>query len=361
LQDGLPITAADGNNHNRALDPQNARYVTVARGANALAYGASTLGGAIDFTTPTARTVEPFSVALSGGSFGQVGARATLGGSSESLDGLFSVETLQREGYREHSKQDRKNFYGNVGWHAGENVSTRFYATYSDYDAEFPRELARAQVDADPNQARIDAIEGDHGKQVDAWRLAVKTTLADVAGGALEIGVSYERQELYHPIVSSPFFSLLIDTTHKDSGAMLRYRRTAGPHELVFGANYGSSTVVGGNYENVGGTPGALMWTSDDAASTLELFALDRWRFASDWTLVYGTQVVSADRDVSGFTGSYDAFNPRVGVIRNMRAGAEWYASVSRTYEALYRVPRESLFKVVTFPIVAAGRNLSIE
>ena len=59
LQDGLPVTTADGNNHNRALDPLNARYVTVAHGANALAYGASTLGGAIDVTTPTARTSAP--------------------------------------------------------------------------------------------------------------------------------------------------------------------------------------------------------------------------------------------------------------------------------------------------------------
>lgn len=55
LQDGLPVTTADGNNHNRVIDPLTARYVSVARGANALTYGASTLGGAIDFTSPTAR------------------------------------------------------------------------------------------------------------------------------------------------------------------------------------------------------------------------------------------------------------------------------------------------------------------
>ena len=53
LQDGLPVSAADGNNHNRALDPLSARYVTFAHGANALAYGASTLGGAIDVISPT--------------------------------------------------------------------------------------------------------------------------------------------------------------------------------------------------------------------------------------------------------------------------------------------------------------------
>ena len=55
LQDGLPVTTADGNNHNRVIDPLTARYASVARGANALTYGASTLGGAIDFTSPSAR------------------------------------------------------------------------------------------------------------------------------------------------------------------------------------------------------------------------------------------------------------------------------------------------------------------
>jgi iron complex outermembrane receptor protein len=116
---------------------------------------------------------------------------------------------------------------------------------------------------------------------------------------------------------------------------MLRYRRTAGEHGLLFGMNYGYSTVTGGNYENNGGQPGALMWTTDDNASSLELFALDRWNFAPQWTLVYGAQFVSAHRDVSGFEGSYDAANPRVGVIRDLGdASSEWYASASRIYEA---------------------------
>src|SRR5690606_28377923 len=55
LQDGLPVTSADGNNHNRVLDPLSAEHAIVARGANALEYGASTLGGAIEFMSPTAR------------------------------------------------------------------------------------------------------------------------------------------------------------------------------------------------------------------------------------------------------------------------------------------------------------------
>ncbi|KZY24465.1 hypothetical protein A3725_28050 [Alcanivorax sp. HI0035] len=65
--DGLPVTAADGNNHNSFIDPMAARYAVIARGANALTYGASTLGGAIDFISPTARNTNN-QISLSGGS-----------------------------------------------------------------------------------------------------------------------------------------------------------------------------------------------------------------------------------------------------------------------------------------------------
>jgi iron complex outermembrane receptor protein len=334
LQDGLPVTTADGNNHNRALDPLGARYVTVAHGANALAYGASTLGGAIDFISQTARTASPFSLSTSAGSFGQFNVRATLSGVSNALDGLVTVETQQRDGFRDHSDEDRKALYANAGWQVSDNVSTRLHATLVDYRVKLPGELTRAQMSQDRDQARPDALSGDYSKQVKAWRLAAKTTAA-MARGSLEVGVSYEHQSLYHPIVDAlPFFSLLIDTGHDDSGAMLRYHLDAGAHALLFGANYGRSTVRGGNYQNLAGQPGALLFRTDNSAASLELFALDRWTIAPGWTLVYGTQYVSADRDVSGFKGDYDALNPRVGIIRELRDGAEWYASFSRTWEA---------------------------
>src|SRR5690606_28510607 len=115
LQDGLPVSAADGNNHNRALDPLGARFATIAHGTNALAYGASTLGGAIDFSTPTVHNTRP-SIAVTAGSFGDRSIRATTGAASGALDGLLTLETQQRDGYREHSAQDRQGLYANLGW-----------------------------------------------------------------------------------------------------------------------------------------------------------------------------------------------------------------------------------------------------
>ena len=87
LQDGLPVTTADGNNHNRVLDPLSGRYATIARGANALTYGASTLGGAIDFSSPTARNSSPLQLFVDGGSHGSGGARISAGAIAGAFDG----------------------------------------------------------------------------------------------------------------------------------------------------------------------------------------------------------------------------------------------------------------------------------
>ena len=78
LQDGLPVTTADGNNHNRFIDPLAAQFATVARGANGMSYGASTLGGAIDFVTPTGLDRSGLDARLNGGSHGFATGRARL-------------------------------------------------------------------------------------------------------------------------------------------------------------------------------------------------------------------------------------------------------------------------------------------
>ena len=185
------------------------------------------------------------------------------------------------------------------------DVSTRFYATYIDYYAELPRELTPAQYAADPRQARADAIAGNHSKKVETWRLAFKTTVA--RDGRRHAGSRAPRTRSSRcttPSSAAPFFSLLIDTDHKDSGAMVRYHRAAGAHDLLFGAQLRLLDGQGRQLpEHRRRAAASLMWTTDDDASTLELFALDRWNFAPQWTLVYGTQFVSADRDVERLQG----------------------------------------------------------
>jgi iron complex outermembrane receptor protein len=358
LQDGLPVTTADGNNHNRVIDPLSARYASVARGANALTYGASTLGGAIDFVSPTARSSAPVSLFVDAGSHGSLNGRVTAGGSSDRLDGLLTLEGRRWDGYRDHSGQERWGVYGNAGWRLSDAAGLRVFATYVHNDQRLPGALTRDEVAADPDQASAAALDGNYGKVVKTARVAAKANWSFGPNGSLAAGLSYEKQSLYHPIVNRIFvdfdgpgpgapvevFSLLVDTDHRDLGAMLRYDRRLGGHDLLAGLNYGNGMVEGGNYRNLEGRPNGLSESVDNGSDALEVFAVDRWRASDRFTVVLGGQAVSALRDVrttNATTGAvshpserFSSFNPRAGAIVAFRGVGELYANLSRLYEA---------------------------
>jgi len=358
LQDGLPVTTADGNNHNRVIDPLSARAATVARGANGMAYGASTLGGAINFITPTARERQGLELRLTGGSHGLGTVRATAAGMfGRGLDGLITVEGKTWEGYRDHNEQRRQGLYANAGWQPSDTVESRFYGTYLNNDQELSGSLTRSQIANDRNQASADAIGGNFQLDVETWRIANRTSWQLGPGGTLDFGVSLERQDLFHPIVDKVLvdfdgpgplepvevFSLLIDTEQRDVGAMLRYQRRIEGHDIVLGANYGRNRVWGGHFRNDGGRRNGLSNRIDNDAETWEVFVQDHWRLSESLTLVLALQGVAAERstrsvdiesgEVVAPKGDYSALNPRIGVLYRIGEDATAYANISRLYE----------------------------
>ncbi|MGM8227766.1 TonB-dependent receptor family protein [Cellvibrio sp. ARAG 10.3] len=357
LQDGLPVTAADGNNHNRALDPLGARYAIVARGANALTYGASTLGGAIDFVTPTARDTEQ-EIFLNGGSHGQLQGRITTGAVAGNVDGLITLEARRWDGFRDHHQQEREGLYANTGWQVSDALQSRFYFTYVKNNQELPGALSREEFDQDPYQAQASAVSGHFQFNVETWRVANKTQWDINDNSSLSIGIAYEEQALYHPIVDkvmvdfdgpgpmppTEVFSLLINTDQNNVGTTLRYNLRLGNHDLLAGINYGETTVKGGSYRNDSGRRNGLTTRVDNNADSMELFLADRWQLTPQWKLIYGVQAVVADREVRNTTvangelynprGDYDSINPRVGVIYQLAQSSELFANVSRLYEA---------------------------
>lgn len=344
LQDGLPVTAADGNNHNRIIDPLSARYASVARGANAMKYGASTLGGAIDFISPTAYDLSPLTTSVNAGSHGQ--RHITLTGAQvfdNGMDGVLTLENKQWRGYRQQNRQRREGLYGNFGAQLTDNIGTRFYVTRLQDNIELPGALTREQFRANPRQANPSAIPGDFQRDVDTTRFANKTTWQIDSNRRLEAGIAYERQQLFHPIVFGPFFSLLIDNEQRDVSSMLRYHHRVGDHQWLFGMNYGVNSVRGGQYANDEGRRGFQRTRVRNDADTLELFVLDRWQFAPQWTLVAGAQFVNAGREtkstavatgvVTNPSDRYRSINPTLGLIHALTSEVSLYGNISRLYE----------------------------
>lgn len=368
LQDGLPVTTADGNNHNRVVDPLSARFATVARGANAIRYGASTLGGAIEFVSPTARNSAPLEIYANTGSHGQLIARGTAGHVfGDDADALVTLETKRWNGFREHSEQRRNGLYANAGWQPSARVSTRLFLTYLDNEQELPGSLTRDVLERDPRRASSSALSGNYRLDVETVRLANRTTVRLGSGGNLDFGVSLEQQSQYHPIVdvrvdfdgAGPalpvqVFSLLVDTEHLNAGAMLEYGRRIGRHDFKLGLHHGRSTVDGGDYAHDGGVHTRLTTRIDNEASTTTLYALDRWRATNRFMVELGAQAVAAERDVQNIdaesgavrnpNGDFSRVNPRVGFIYDVSRRVDLFANLSRLYEppTLYELEDEA-------------------
>lgn len=364
LQDGLPVTAADGNNHNRIIDPLAAQYATVARGGNALKYGASTLGGAVDFTTPTARNSPMARLSLSGGSFGEFLGRGTVSKVfNDKFDALLTAEGKLWDGYRDHNKQDRVGVYGNFGIQLTDAIVNRTFLSYINNNQELPGQLTRAQFDANPKQASKEAIGGHYQLNTETQRVANKTTWTIDNRSLLEIGASFENQKLYHPIVdkvmvdfdgpgpmqAQEVFSLLVDSQQQDWGTSARYNLHLDEHDILLGMNFGINSEKGGNYRNNGGQRNGMTSQLRKDASTVEVFAQDHWHINERWTLTPALQGVFAHREVSNIgvnpvTGAltgrnshpndnYQGINPSLGLSYRFLKDATAYGNVTRLYE----------------------------
>ncbi|WP_431271274.1 TonB-dependent receptor plug domain-containing protein [Dankookia sp. P2] len=147
LQDGIPVNLADGSGDFYQIDPLALRSATVLPGGNALAYGASTLGGAINFTTPTAHTAEaPNILRAEGGVWGTWRLSGQLSRVFGEADALANFSHFSTDGWRQHSRGSYDQFNGNVGYRLSDAVETRFYAGIYDTRQLLPGTLTLNQA-----------------------------------------------------------------------------------------------------------------------------------------------------------------------------------------------------------------------
>jgi len=86
LQDGVPVNLADGSFDFQSLEPMAARYIEVYRGANALRFGAASLGGAVNYVSPTGYDAAPLLLRGEAGSYGYLRGQAAAAGGKDDND-----------------------------------------------------------------------------------------------------------------------------------------------------------------------------------------------------------------------------------------------------------------------------------
>jgi iron complex outermembrane receptor protein len=350
MQDGVPLNLADGGFDFQALDPLATSHIDVWRGANALAYGSSTLGGAINYHSRTGRTNPGLFSRLEAGSYGYL--RGTVaGGKTEGSSDAYGAFTHQsQDGFRDHAQQSNQRLFSNFGQQLNEDVETRFYLSAVKTDSELPGNLTKEELENDPSQAdtsKFGAEPYDAKRDFELFRLANKTSVKN-GDTTFEVSSAWSYKDLDHPIApiiipgDRQLFGV-IDQLTNDFLLGVTATNTSElfgrENQLRAGVLYTTGMTTDSRFANNRGTRGDLTKRYEQTATNLEGFVEDQHAVGNDLTVVLGTSAsmnrrdndttVSADPD---YALDYTNISPKLG-LRWDGDGIQAYTNISRSYE----------------------------
>ncbi|MGQ0442201.1 MAG: TonB-dependent receptor family protein [Methylophilaceae bacterium] len=342
MQDGVPVNQADGSFDFQAIEPMATRYIEVYRGANALRYGASTLGGAINFISPSGYDADKLNVRAELGSFDYRRLGLSTGGVIGDFDYFVSGSTFNQDGFRENAVQDAERINANFGYKISSDVETRFYIGYAKSDSALPGNLTKAQLKDDPSDAFLSTVTGQQRRDIDLFRVANKTNILLSDHSNLQLSAYFSDKENFHPI----FQVLDIDT--QDYGFEARFSQTGElfgyKNEFVLGVNPSYGVGYDDRFVNILGAKGARANKLENRSKNIEAYAENRFYILPSVSFITGLQYTHSERDLKdqffantaqdeSFKATYVQTNPKIGVLYDYKPNVQIYANVSRSYE----------------------------
>ncbi len=218
-------TLPDGYGDFQEVDPTAYRYVEVYKGGNALQFGANSLGGAINFVTPTGRDPNPNGASFDFGAFNTRRLQVNAGGANGPWDGFVTASTQASDGFRDHSFGSSNALSANVGYQISPDVETRFYLNANEVRQRIPGSVDRTTALTSPTTAAAVNVANDWQRNIDTVRIANKTTIR-LDDTQLEFGAFGVDRHLMHPIFQ------WLDYRYKDYGGFAEADRR--PHRRRF-------------------------------------------------------------------------------------------------------------------------------
>jgi iron complex outermembrane recepter protein len=349
LRDGLPVTDASGFTNPELLDPLTASYVEVYKGANALHYGAATLGGAVNLVSLTGYDMQgyEFRQVIGGNDYLQTQIR---GGQvfDNNWDAFFSLSALSQSGFREQSREKLARGFFNIGYKHNELAETRLFLTLHDNNLELPGSITFEQLEDNPNQANANFAKHESERNLDRYRIDLQHSRILSDGGEMKFGLFYERRELDHPL---PF--LIIDSSSNDYGMSFTHSFNMNigvKNDIRWGILAAEGNANGDQFRvnfAQGGGPsnkGALNKRTNDDALTLEAFLHGNIHLNQQWDLIVGLQGISAERHsqedfVNPATAdidvkeNYTGWSPKLGLLWKPAEDWQIFTNISRSFE----------------------------
>ncbi len=339
LQDGIPMNFADGGADFQEIDSSAYDHIEVYKGANGLKYGANTLGGAINFVTPTGYTSNKYRAGLDFGSYDTKRAFASTGEVIGDADYFVNLSNSYSRGYRDHSDQNNTKLFSNVGYKFNPDVETRFYFSYANIHQEISGNLTKGQSESNPKQAAGANLSGDQQRDYLQYRFANKTTFKGDKTKT-NIGLYTMQKDLYHPIFQ------VVDQQNNDFGAFADstyYGSIAGfENEFLLGTNLSTGRVDAKQFVNNGGVPTTMTNFNNQKSNNMDYYAENTFKPTEDLSLITGAQIVYAQREYADYFLSdgnrsgeklYKGFSPKIGALYNYTDDIQLFTNYNWGYE----------------------------
>jgi len=341
LVNGMPYRNADGFTDFESLELLTVDNIQVYKGGNALRFGGSTLGGAINLETKTGYTGEKARLFAQGGSNGFLKSQVSTGQTFGDLDYYVSYANTLLDGHRQHMDQQRDRVNAHVGWVASPRFDLRGFYFFAYVQEDLPGSLTAGEFAADPGAADPNNVENRWGRDYTLHHVGIQARTQLTPNQRLDVSPYFQFRDIVHPIFR------VLDQVSRDWGVEARYENTAPfgdrDNRLTIGFQPAWGNVDNLHFENVGGDRGDLAKDQEEDAGSVAVYAEDVLALTPRLSAVLGFRYDYAWRDVDDDflddgdqtdDRSFDAFMPKLGVLYDLpTVDGQIFANVSRSFE----------------------------
>jgi iron complex outermembrane recepter protein len=338
LIDGFFYGNADGFSDFEALELRTTKRIEIYKGANALRFGANTIGGAVNLVTKTGYDAGLIELEGNYGSFGFAKTYLGTGQVYGPFDLYAGVSNTDLQGYRQWSEQTRWRLYGTGGYVLPGGTVLRLDLGYTNNQEQLPGALTREQFRQNPRQAQPEFLLQRAERNYDYVRGAFSLWTPLGTTQAFEAKVQTNYQDIDHPL---PF--AVIDQNTTNWGVELRYLLAAPLFGLASrftaGFQYMGERQLDQQLENIMGRRGALILNNINRAGLFGFYAEEQLFVTPTLELVLGGRVDYSPRSVDDrFTDQkqtvdYVGAVPKVGFVWQFIPTAQLFGNVSGAYQ----------------------------
>jgi iron complex outermembrane receptor protein len=344
LVDGFTLNNADGFFRPEVVELFSSKRVEVYKGANALRFGANSLGGAINLVGKAGADAGKIELWSEGGSFGFAKNYFASGRVYGPFDIYTGFSDSRSDGYREHSETNRQRFFSSLGYQFSGGTTLSFDLGSVRNMQALPGSLTLAEFKQNPRQRNRTpfTFNADERHDYNYVRTGVTLRTPLTETQAVEWTANYNYTDLDHPLNFA-----VISQIDDNWGAELRYIATTPVfgygNRFTVGLQYAGTRELDLNYNNASsGRKGAKTKDQYNNATNVGVYFEEQFDTTSTLTFVAGGRLQYARRSVDDdFLSNGDAsdavnyftFTPKMGLIWKVTPTVQVFGNIGRSYE----------------------------